>query len=214
MLIIFANQKGGTGKSTLALLYAAYLNTYYKSRVCVLDMDGQHSLSQKAQKDGPVQDTLSYHLLPADLQDLAVARENLKEGEYDYVLVDLSSGRPNQELIAVYDTADAVVCPYHADELTLNGTLVFLKVFTNINDRAALFFVPNKVRRNANEHTQKAIKSMLEKYGVVSSPLPDRPDFQRLNTQVGSVKAMELVRAAFDEIHQGCLQHLHQISPK
>ena len=53
MLITFANQKGGTGKSTLTLLYALYLEMHFKSRVCILDMDGQNSLSQKALKTAP-----------------------------------------------------------------------------------------------------------------------------------------------------------------
>ena len=46
MLIVFANQKGGVGKSTLALLFSDYLGMAgYRCRV--LDCDKQQSIFEK-----------------------------------------------------------------------------------------------------------------------------------------------------------------------
>ena len=38
VIIVFANQKGGVGKSTLCLLLANYL-VYWKKNVCIIDTD-------------------------------------------------------------------------------------------------------------------------------------------------------------------------------
>ncbi len=205
MLITFANQKGGTGKSTLTLLYALYLEMHFKSRVCILDMDGQNSLSQKALKDGPKQDAFSYHLMPADLQDLPIAQSELKEGQYDYVLIDLPSGPSWEDLVTVYQAAELVICPYQADELTLSGTTVFLNVLKNINSDAALLFVPNKVKRNASEQLEAAVKAVLSRHGTVTEAIADRPEFSRLDTT--NEKMMDLARAALGAIHQKCIEY-------
>ena len=37
-VIVFANQKGGVGKSTLSLLLGNYLN-WKKEKVCIIDTD-------------------------------------------------------------------------------------------------------------------------------------------------------------------------------
>ena len=41
-IIVFANQKGGVGKSTLCILLADYL-AYWKKDVCIIDTDLQQS---------------------------------------------------------------------------------------------------------------------------------------------------------------------------
>ena len=48
-IIVFANQKGGVGKSTLCILLADYL-TYWKKDVCIIaqddaDADGECTIS-------------------------------------------------------------------------------------------------------------------------------------------------------------------------
>ena len=50
VIIVFANQKGGVGKSTLCLLLANYL-VYWKKDVCVIDTDLQQSASLQRQID-------------------------------------------------------------------------------------------------------------------------------------------------------------------
>ena len=50
VIIVFANQKGGVGKSTLCLLLANYL-VYWKKNVCIIDTDLQQSASLQRQID-------------------------------------------------------------------------------------------------------------------------------------------------------------------
>ena len=47
MIILFANQKGGVGKSTLAVLFSNFAAQKRKKNVKVFDMDFQQSLYNK-----------------------------------------------------------------------------------------------------------------------------------------------------------------------
>ena len=48
--VVFANQKGGTGKTTLAVLFAFWLVEKLGQRVCVIDLDGQLNASKTLAK--------------------------------------------------------------------------------------------------------------------------------------------------------------------
>lgn len=49
-IIVFANQKGGVGKSTLCILLADYL-AYWKKDVCIIDTDLQQSATLQREQD-------------------------------------------------------------------------------------------------------------------------------------------------------------------
>lgn len=49
-IIVFANQKGGVGKTTLCTLFANYL-AEIKQPVLVIDCDGQQTIFEKRQAD-------------------------------------------------------------------------------------------------------------------------------------------------------------------
>ena len=48
--VVFANQKGGVGKSTLCMLFANYLSWKGKP-VCIIDTDLQKTILMQRQKD-------------------------------------------------------------------------------------------------------------------------------------------------------------------
>lgn len=48
--VVFANQKGGVGKSTLCILFANYL-AWKKQDVCVIDTDLQKTIKMYRKKD-------------------------------------------------------------------------------------------------------------------------------------------------------------------
>ncbi|MEJ8815239.1 ParA family protein [Variovorax ureilyticus] len=45
-VVVFGNQKGGVGKSTLAILYALWLADVHRHSVCVIDLDTQGNASK------------------------------------------------------------------------------------------------------------------------------------------------------------------------
>ncbi|GAC1355325.1 MAG: ParA family protein [Variovorax sp.] len=45
-VVVFGNQKGGVGKSTLSVLYALWLSDVHRQSVCVIDLDTQGNASK------------------------------------------------------------------------------------------------------------------------------------------------------------------------
>ena len=66
--IVFANQKGGVGKSTLCILFANYL-AWKKQQVCVIDTDLQKTIKMQRKKDIELYSTLEP---PYEVQDFDV----------------------------------------------------------------------------------------------------------------------------------------------
>ena len=66
--IVFANQKGGVGKSTLCMLFANYL-AWKKQDVCLIDTDLQKTIMMQRKKDREIYEDMEE---PYTVQDLDV----------------------------------------------------------------------------------------------------------------------------------------------
>lgn len=182
MLILIGNQKGGAGKSTLALLLANYLSGERERRVTVLDMDYQQSLSAKAEKAKILENEPLYEIVPADLGHFPAMQRKLGKARNEIILVDLPGKMDDDGLIPVFAAADVVLCPFAFDEFSVDSTLLFAMVLGKINKRAPLIFVPNRIKNTVKYETRAEVEKVLRGFGTVAPGLPDRIDFQRINT--------------------------------
>ncbi|QQD14383.1 ParA family protein [Sphingobacterium sp. UDSM-2020] len=182
MLILIGNQKGGAGKSTLTLLLANYLTQQQERRVTVLDMDYQQSLSAKAEKAKILENEPLYEIVPADLGHFPAMQRKLEKSRNEIVLVDLPGKMDDDGLIPIFAAADAVLCPFAFDEFSVDSTLLFAMVIGKINKRAPLIFVPNRIKNTVKYETRTEVEKVLRGFGTVAPGLPDRIDFQRINT--------------------------------
>ena len=92
IMITFANQKGGVGKTTLCTMFADYLAVKGES-VLVVDFDRQQTIFSKRQEDiGKYEGVrLPYTVQPFDIKDTNNVREfltNLRNGYKGFVLMD------------------------------------------------------------------------------------------------------------------------------
>lgn len=78
MIILFANQKGGVGKSTLSVLFSNYLTLAKNKPVKVYDRDFQRSLFNKAQAAEVIENTPLYPVEAAKLSHFGAIRKNKK----------------------------------------------------------------------------------------------------------------------------------------
>ena len=182
MVIIIGNQKGGAGKSTLALLLANYLSQVRERKVTVLDMDYQQSLASKAEKARVLENDAPYEVVSAALETFPSLHRALGSAKGEMVLVDLPGKMDDNGLVPIFKAADAVLCPFSYDEFSVDSTVLFAMVLRKINPRAPLIFVPNRVKTTVRYETREEVERALANFGVVTPPLADRVDFQRIAT--------------------------------
>ncbi|MBW8714693.1 MAG: ParA family protein [Variovorax paradoxus] len=72
-VVIFGNQKGGVGKSTLAVLYACWLADVRRRSVCVIDLDAQANSSKSLNQSSAIAEAVE--LFGQDLGPIAPPRE-------------------------------------------------------------------------------------------------------------------------------------------
>jgi chromosome partitioning protein len=193
VIIVFANQKGGVGKSTLCLLLASYL-VYWKKSACVIDTDLQQSASLQRQIDEQQFDTEPpYAIQSFPISDTATMQQLMENAqEFDgYVLFDAPGNIKDDGLAVMLAYADAIVCPYEYETKSLVSTQTFVDVLEQLRQlnpqmSARLFLVPNKVDTRigtaADWNAWAEQEAALAQHGVVTPRAGYRIQMRRVNT--------------------------------
>lgn len=182
MIILIGNQKGGAGKSTFTMLLANYLTMSRHCKVTVIDMDYQQSIAQKYQRAKLLENAEPYEVISAGLEDYPRLLPVLNENPEDLALIDLPGKLDDDGLITVFRSADLVFCPFSYDEFSFESTVLFSVVLHKINPEVQVTFIPNRIKANVRYETQQEVDQQLSNFGMVTIPIPDRIDFQRVNT--------------------------------
>ena len=126
-IIAFANQKGGSGKTTLsANLAVLWANSKYK--VAVIDADAQKSLSYwlDARKKYYGQEPIGITDYSFDARNLSEDLKKIKR-KYDFIIID-SPPSITFETIQIVKCSDAVYVPVQPSPLDLMATIPFLNI--------------------------------------------------------------------------------------
>ena len=154
VIVTFANQKGGVGKTTLCVTFANYL-VMKGARVVVIDCDSQHSILKCRKADikkyGETvtpYDVLAYEA--NDKQAMTTLMEKLhNDPSIDVVLMDSPGSLKVDGLIPLFVNTDVIVVPFHYDLVTVPSTASFLLFIDRLKKavgeqmKARLFMVPN-----------------------------------------------------------------------
>ncbi|MGY3212444.1 ParA family protein [Mucilaginibacter sp. HD30] len=206
MIIIIGNQKGGAGKSTLAMLLANYLTTTKNCRATVIDMDYQQSVAQKFDKAKILENAEPYQVVPANLDSYPMLKQLLDRERREITIIDLPGKLDDDGLIPVFQSADMVICPFAYDEFTFESTVLFTVVLRKINPSVTIVFIPNRVKANARYEIMLEVDEQLSKFGMITPVLPDRVDFQRVTTFYTPQSLIPVIDPVFDQIYN---KHLH-----
>ncbi len=156
--IVFGNQKGGIGKTTLAVLSATALSNHpFNKKVLLIDNDNQKSAIRLREYDEenyeneqppfPIRE-MNYEQIVASIADI--------DEMYDYVFIDtpgkLDANLPaeQQEVSKILLLTDYLFMPFKAGALNLDATTDYIKVLLQAQ----------KHRENTNRP--------LHMYGVVN----------------------------------------------
>lgn len=200
MICLFGNQKGGVGKSTLTVLSGNYLTLAKDWPVTVIDMDYQQSISQKYEKAKVLENAEPYEVLPANLETFPMLRDVLTRNKKDAILIDLPGKLDDDGLIAVFKSADMVVCPFAYDEFTYESTVLFIVVLKKVNPAIEVVFVPNRIKANVKFETLTEVNEQLLKFGTITPVIPDRIDFQRITTFQTPLSLYAVIGPVFEQI--------------
>jgi chromosome partitioning protein len=216
MRIVFGNQKGGAGKSTLCALLANYLAIEKQVPVLVLDMDTQQSLRSMRERDLMVQTEMPYQIETMQTEEYAKYRQEFANKDI-YILMDLPGTLDDKHLKQIIQDADYIICPFRYDFVSFVSTLDFTDVVESYipkrtqnkegkgyKDKAknTIFYVPNMVKANVTYEQQQRANEMLSERGVVTTPISDRVTLQRLQTYAITGEQKGIVETVFDFIYE------------
>ena len=223
VIVTFANQKGGVGKTTLCVTFANYLVTK-GVRVVVVDCDFQHSILKcrkadikKYGADAVPYDVLAYEA--NDKQAMTVLMEKLhNDPSIDVVLMDSPGSLKAEGLIPMFVNSDIIIVPFHYDLVTVPSTASFLMFIDRLRKavdgrmKARLFIVPNlhdgRVGKRSELELWENTGKTFANYGQVTDRIPKRADMERFSMERFSTVAeldmqAAIVSPVFDRIYAG-----------
>jgi chromosome partitioning protein len=202
MNVVFANEKGGVGKSTLCALFANYL-VNKGNKVNVIDLDHQTTLFTMRKQDSEVFDNpfpYSVEFIPsAELLNYLVKTKD----ENVINLYDTPANINDENILKLMFAADIIIIPFHYERTVLDSTALLLNGINALKSKAKLFFVPNKVKMSINYASVEVVNGIFGKKGTVTPIVSDRVDIMRYSTLEITKEQSNILQPAFDVIYNG-----------
>lgn len=200
MVIVFGNQKGGAGKSTLAMLLANYLTLVKKQKSIILDMDYQRSVLSRYEESKNLENPELYQVLDVELDEFPSLLDLLKRDEDQKVIVDLPGKIDDDALVPVIQAADLFAIPFAYDKFSYQSTVIFALITVQLNPAARKVFIPNRLKSSVNYSLMEDINRDFSQYGEVTPALTDRIAFQRLTTKHIPPELLPIIEPVFEKL--------------
>lgn len=187
MIITFATQKGGAGKTTLAIAFANYISTLSERKINVYDFDYQKSFYYKWKEDEVLEIPKLYDVEiigEDDEQPFSNFEEiiDMKESE-EINLFDLA-GTLDVKYSDLLIYSDLIVIPFEYSDVSVKSTLVFINMLGLLESEAERIFIRSKYDKGYKYLNQEAMDKELAKYGMLlPSPVFKRNCLQTINTR-------------------------------
>ncbi len=201
MTIIFGNQKGGVGKTSLSILFANYLIALGK-KVLLIEMDIQQSATSTRKRElelmGENTKPKPYEILFSKLSDYPKIAEKLKNANI-HVVIDLPGKMDDPHLLPILKNGDLIVCPFDYDIRSFTSTATFASVIKKIDATKHIVFVPNRIKV-MNYELRDEVNATLGKMGLVTDAVSDRAAIKRISTFEITEEQKAIVGKVFDSI--------------
>ena len=196
MIITFATQKGGTGKTTLAIAFANYLSRISTRKIKVFDFDYQKSFFNKWREDADSELPKLYEVEVIGEDDDEPPFEDLEQvvdlkESKDLFLFDLA-GTLDQRYSDVLVYSDFIIIPFEYSDVSVKSTLVFKNLLGLLESEAERIFIRSKYDKGYKYLNQKEMDIELAKYGT----LLENPVFKRNCLQTIDTRKLEPVRSS------------------
>lgn len=204
MIITFGTQKGGVGKTTLAIAFANYITLHTDKKINVIDYDFQKSFYQKWIDDEDVSGEYLYKVTVPDEEDekdlnSPEVLQVLKESEEIY-LIDIA-GHIEKKYSTVLQFSDYIIVPFSYSDVTVNSTMVFVNLCRLLELKTTLVFVRNQVDKIAHYRNKIEMDIELSKYGILlENSVYKRNCLQTITTKGFSKEQLLAIKNVFDEL--------------
>lgn len=205
MIVTFATQKGGTGKTTLSIAFANFVSGISQRTVKVFDFDYQKSFFNKWQEDEETGLPRLYDVEVvgeededqpfADLEKIIA----LKESEAVYIF-DLA-GTLDQKYSDLLIYSDFIIIPFEYSDVSVKSTLVFKNLLGLLESEAERIFIRSKYDKGYKYRNQPEMDLEIAKYGLLlEHPVYKRNCLQTIDTRKLTYEQKYAVSKPFTEI--------------
>lgn len=212
-IILFANQKGGVGKTTLCGLFANYLSVNQHVPLLVIDADPQQTFYGRRKDDLRREQEVAYKVQSMTIkssENTHIIMQNLRTLPGTTV-IDTPGSLTQEGMLQLLINADYIICPYHYDLNTIDSTRAFiLTVFrlrqTHPEIKTQFIFVCNKhdvrVGKGSELKAWKIVDEYFKKFGILAPHVGNYADLERYNTIANSDKVEKLTKRCFEFIYK------------
>lgn len=170
MIITFGSQKGGVGKTTLAVAFSNYLRLYTDLKVNVLDFDFQKSFYNKWKDDEFLNEESLYDVVLIDESNIHLTNDDdiLEEmrNSDEIFLFDIA-GNIQKEYSKVIYYSNFIVVPFSYSDVTIDSTLFFTNMCRLLEIQGNLIFVRNNVDKNRIYINQPEMDVEFKRQGIL-----------------------------------------------
>ncbi len=202
MIITFAQQKGGVGKTTLAIAFANYLVLTKNKKVNVYDFDFQRSFYSKWEEDEELnQEPSLYQVKALENSNAFLVEDFVKMKESEEIFLFDLGGTIDDEYMEVLMYSDILIIPFEYSEITTKSTMMFISMLGAIESSAELVFLRSKMDKGYNYKTQEHTDKQLELYGkILPAPIYKRNEMQSISTRRLTYIQKKAVKDTFEEL--------------
>lgn len=204
MIITFATQKGGTGKTTLAIAFANYLTSISERKINVFDFDYQKSFYNKWIEDELLEIPKIYDVEVFGEEDGSPFENldnlfELKESE-EINIFDLA-GTLDKKYSDLLVYSDVIIIPFEYSDVSVKSTLVFKNLLGVLESESERIFIRSKYDKGYKYLNQKEMDEEISKYGIlIDSPVYKRNCLQTINTRKLTSEQKYAVKKPFEEL--------------
>lgn len=202
MIITFATQKGGTGKTTLAIAFANYISAISERKINVFDFDYQKSFYHKWKEDELLDIPKLYDVECIDEEPPFSDFEtliNLKESD-EINLFDLA-GTLDAKYSDLLIYSDFIVIPFEYSDVSVKSTLVFVNMLGLLESEAERIFIRSKYDKGYKYLNQEGMDNELTKFGMLlENPVFKKNCLQTIDTRKLTYQQKYGVMKSFDEL--------------
>ena len=210
MIITFATQKGGAGKTTLAIAFANYL-ALQKKEIHVFDFDFQKSFYNKWMEDEDLNLPKLYEVqISEDNQAPFSDFETLMKMKSDdaVYLFDLA-GTLDMKYTDILQYSDFIIIPFEYSDISSKSTLVFINFLGLLESEAGKIFIRSRYEKNFEYPNKPMMDEEISRFGkLITQPVLKRNILQKINTR--SLKGHQ--RRAVKDVFSEVMEHIEKAS--